>query len=71
MIDVTLHDTAGIVATAEADDPESALVAARTLWDDHRSCYAGKLRLEIAVAGRIVYTGSTIEDVVRSLGAAA
>jgi hypothetical protein len=41
VIDVTVTGNLGdYVARAEAPDPESALVAARTLWDDAQDAVA-------------------------------
>jgi hypothetical protein len=33
--DIFLHTKRERVAAAEADSPEAAMLAARTLWDDH------------------------------------
>lgn len=63
MIEVTLRDVGQVLAWAEAEDPEAALVAARTLWDDMVGVpYYGKLTLEIRVGDRLVYSGSAITD---------
>jgi hypothetical protein len=71
MIEVVLSDLTGVVARAEGDCPECALIAARTLWDDMVGVpYAGKLTLQFVVAGRVVYASTNLEDVVRSLALA-
>jgi hypothetical protein len=45
-----------VVSWAEAEDPESAVVAARTLWDECRllGWYGARRRLTFKVDGKIV-----------------
>ncbi len=65
MIEVTLTHPSGLRDVAEADDPESALFAARTLFDEAREAnpYQGfqrGLTVAFLVDGKAVrsYTGA-------------
>ena len=40
MIEILFYRSDRLMAQAEADDPEAALLAARTLWDDDRAAWA-------------------------------
>jgi hypothetical protein len=55
MIEVTTYLDGALVDTAEADEPEAALVAARVLWDelDGRR-YAFGRRVEFHVDGALI-----------------
>lgn len=71
MIEVILTGLTGVLARAEAEDPEAALVAGRTLWEDHQDHYAGRLSLAFIVDGSLLCDGVTLDDVGRSLAVTA
>jgi hypothetical protein len=71
MIEVILRDLSGVLARAEADDPEAALVAARTLYADHQAAYYGRLTLSFEVEGALILGGVSLADISSSLMAVA
>jgi hypothetical protein len=71
MIEVTLSDLTGVLAWAEAEDAEAALVAARTLYADHQACYYGRLALSFLVDGALILGGVSLADISSSLAAVA
>jgi hypothetical protein len=49
MIEVIIKHSGEMVASAEAETPEAALLAARTMWDEHMD-YAGTYGIRHAMA---------------------
>lgn len=57
MIEIVVSDLSGVLARAEAEDPEAALVAARTLYQDHSDRYYGRLNVSFLVEGSLIAGG--------------
>jgi hypothetical protein len=62
MIEIILSDITGVLAWAEAEDPEAALLAARTLVDDEGDQYYGSLSLSFLVDGSLLCKGLSLSQ---------